>query len=95
MIQRRRGLCLLHEATLVLSVRDFLRRQDFDGDEAIAMCAPGFVNHTHPTLALLFDDLVVRNGASDNGAAPLSEDWCRTLAARSIYLQFEGGEFGE
>ncbi|HLM98519.1 MAG TPA: hypothetical protein VK335_04520 [Bryobacteraceae bacterium] len=35
MIQRRGQFCLLHKAPLAVSVRDFLRRQDFDGDEAI------------------------------------------------------------
>jgi len=46
----------LAEGPLALSVRDLLRRQDFDGDETIEMCVPGFVNHTHPALTQLFDD---------------------------------------
>ena len=83
-IQRRGRFCLLHEAPLALSVRDFLRRQDFDGDKAIEVRVPGFVNHAHPALAQFLDDLVVRNGPSDHGPPLLSEEKCWILAARSI-----------
>lgn len=42
--------CLLDEAPLALGIRDFLRRQDFNGDEAIEILVADFVSHTHPAL---------------------------------------------
>jgi uncharacterized protein (DUF885 family) len=33
-------------------------------------------NHAHPALAQFLDDLVVRNGPSDHGPPPLSEEKC-------------------
>jgi len=64
-IQRRRGLRFLHEATLSLRISDLVRWQDLDSNKAIKMGVPGLVNQTHPTFAELFDDPVVRDGLAE------------------------------
>ena len=53
---------------LALGVGDLLRRQHLDGDEAVQVRVAGLVDHTHPALAELLEDLVVRDGASDHAA---------------------------
>ncbi len=66
-VQGRGSLGLLHEAALALGVGDLLRRQDLDGDEAVQVRVAGLVDHAHPALAELLEDLVVRDGSAGHG----------------------------
>jgi hypothetical protein len=64
MVERGRGLRLLHEAALAFRIRDALRRQNFDGDVAVQVGVEGLVDHAHPSRAHLLQDLVVQQPAS-------------------------------
>jgi hypothetical protein len=66
MVQRRSGLCLLHEPRLPLQIDDLVRRQHFERHEAIQMRVARLVHHTHAALAQLFDDLVVQEFLADH-----------------------------
>ncbi|MBZ5582546.1 MAG: hypothetical protein LAQ30_10155, partial [Acidobacteriia bacterium] len=59
--QRRGGLGFLHEAPLALGVGHFVRRQNFNRDEAVEVGVARLVDHAHTTLAEGFEDLIVRN----------------------------------
>src|SRR2546422_6986453 len=49
------------EAPPALGVGNFLRRQHLDGDEAVQVGILGLIDHTHPALGQLLEDLVVRS----------------------------------
>ena len=55
------GFRFLDESGLVLLGSRQLRREKFDGHEAIQRCIPGFIHHAHPALAYLFEDVIVRD----------------------------------
>ena len=50
---------------LALRIGDPVRRQDLEGDEAVQMGVAGLVDDTHPALAELLEDTVVRDRLPD------------------------------
>jgi hypothetical protein len=58
-IQCGSGLGLLREAALAVGIRHLLRRQEFDGHEAIEAHVAGTIDHAHPALADFFQQFVM------------------------------------
>src|SRR3984893_3055185 len=54
------------EAAESLRVMSDIFRQKLEGDEPAELQILGFVNHSHPTAADLFDNAVVRDGLADH-----------------------------
>jgi hypothetical protein len=85
MIQGRGRLSFLDKSSFAFGVSDLLRRKDLQGNRTGEVSIPGLVDHSHPALAQLVEDLVVRDGPPghrkfsisirsvpvDSGAVPL------------------------
>ena len=85
MIEGRGGLGLLDEPALAFGVGDLLGRQDFQGNKAVEVRVAGLVDHSHPALAQLLEDLVVGDTLAEHTTGPLSNHRLRgVLSAGSI-----------
>src|SRR6266480_5283012 len=62
MVQRRRRLRFALETGECLRVSGNLLRQELQRNEAMQPCILGFVDDTHPAVAELFEDAIVRDG---------------------------------
>jgi hypothetical protein len=85
MIQRGSRLCFALKASKSLCVFGYIIRQELESYEAMQLYILGFVNHTHPAIAQLLDDAVVRKGLPDH--------WADILGLEVGQVN-EGGELG-
>jgi hypothetical protein len=56
----------LNEAAFAFGVSHSLRRQYFDGDEAIQMSITGLVDNAHSTLTELLENAIVGKSLADH-----------------------------
>jgi len=82
-VERRRRPGFLHEAALALRIGHCLSLQHLDGNQPVQAGVPAFVDHAHPALAELFDDLVVRDNPADQEEPPQS----RLSESGSVYCE--------
>ncbi|MGH7494780.1 MAG: hypothetical protein ACREOO_20605 [bacterium] len=59
----------MYKALFSLSVAAQLRRQEFEGNEALELGVFGFVDDAHAATAELFEDFVMRNGLTKHFAS--------------------------
>jgi hypothetical protein len=66
MLEFRRRLGFLDEATLTFGVGDQLRRENFEGNLAVELHIDGTVHDTHAASAELFQNLVMRKDPTNH-----------------------------
>ena len=66
MVERRGGFGFADEAFVGLRIGAKVGSQKFEGDRPVEAGVVGFVDDAHAAAAELFDDAILRNGASDH-----------------------------
>jgi hypothetical protein len=67
MIQGRRGLCLALETSQHKRVSGHVLWQELESYEAMKACVLSLVDNAHASAAEPFNDVVMRDGVSDEG----------------------------